>query len=272
MLAPQVNIALRAARQAGQFIRRAAEDVQHLTVEKKGLNDYVSEVDRAAEARIIEVLRKAYPRYSILGEETGLIEGQGEDARWQWIIDPLDGTTNFLHGFPQFCVSIALAFDGKIEHGVIYDPLREEEFTATRGRGAALNGRRLRVAQLSGLEGALIGTGFPFRKDQVPHVDAYMGMLRDIMANTAGLRRAGSAALDLAWVAAGRMDGFWEIGLQEWDMAAGSLLITEAGGLVGDLTGGHRHLQSGNIVGGNPKVFKALLQKIQPHLTDTLRR
>ncbi|MBA3980540.1 MAG: inositol monophosphatase [Alcanivorax sp.] len=272
MLAPHVNIALRAARQAGQLIRRAAEDVQHLTVEKKGLNDYVSEVDRAAEARIIEVLQKAYPRYGILAEESGEISGQGDDARWQWIIDPLDGTTNFLHGFPQFAVSIALACDGKIEHGVIYDPLREEEFTASRGRGAALNGRRLRVASRAGLEGALIGTGFPFRKDQAQHVEAYMKMLQDIMSHTAGLRRAGSAALDLAWVAAGRMDGFWEIGLQEWDMAAGSLLITEAGGLVGDLTGGHKHLQSGHIVGGNPKVFKALLQKIQPHLTDALRR
>src|SRR5690606_9826453 len=166
MLAPQVNIALRAARQAGQFIRRAAEDVQHIKVEQKGRNDFVSEVDRAAEARIIEVLQKAYPHYGILAEESGEIRGQGEDARWQWIIDPLDGTTNFLHGFPQFCVSIALACDGKVEHAVIYDPLREEEFTASRGRGAAMNGRRLRVSTRPGLDGALVGTGFPFRRDQ----------------------------------------------------------------------------------------------------------
>ena len=272
MLAPQVNIALRAARQAGQFIRRAAEDVQHIKVEQKGRNDFVSEVDRAAEARIIEVLQKAYPHYGILAEESGEIRGQGEDARWQWIIDPLDGTTNFLHGFPQFCVSIALACDGKVEHAVIYDPLREEEFTASRGRGAAMNGRRLRVSTRPGLDGALVGTGFPFRRDQAQHVEAYLNMMRDIMSQTAGLRRPGAAALDLAWLAAGRLDGFWEMGLQEWDMAAGVLLITEAGGLVGDLTGGHNHLKSGNLVAGNPKVFKALLQKIQPHLTDGLRR
>ena len=272
MLAPQVNIALRAARQAGQFIRRAADDVQRIKVEQKGRNDFVSEVDRAAEAHIIDVLQKAYPNYGILAEESGAQPGKGDDARWQWIIDPLDGTTNFLHGFPQFCISIALACDGKVEHAVVVDPLREEEFTASRGRGAVMNGRRLRVTQRAGLEGALIGTGFPFRRDQAQHVEPYLDMMRDIMPLAAGLRRPGAAALDLAWLAAGRLDGFWETGLQEWDMAAGCLLITEAGGLVGDFTGGHNHLKNGNLVAGSPKVFKALLQKIQPHLTDALKR
>lgn len=272
MLAPHVNIALRAARQAGQFIRRAADDVQRLKVEQKGRNDFVTDIDRAAENFLIDALRKAYPRYGVVAEESGILPGQGEDARWQWIIDPLDGTTNFIHGFPQFAISIALACDGRVEHAVVVDPMREEEFTASRGRGAMLNGRRIRVAERNGIEGALIGTGFPFRKDQAQHVDAYMGMMRDIMEDAAGVRRPGAAALDLAWLAAGRLDGFWEMGLAEWDMAAGCLLITEAGGLVGDFTGGHNHMKSGNVVAGSNKVFKALLQKIQPHLTDALRR
>ncbi|NQY83867.1 MAG: inositol monophosphatase, partial [Alcanivorax sp.] len=183
-----------------------------------------------------------------------------------------DGTTNFIHGLPQYAVSIALKVKGKVEHAVVYDPLREEEFTASRGRGAALNGRRLRVTNRAGLDGALIGTGFPFRNDQMAYMDAYMGMFRAVAESTAGLRRPGAAALDLAWVAAGRLDGFFELGLQEWDMAAGTLLITEAGGLVGDVAGGHSHLQRGNIVAGTPKVFKGLLQKIKPHLTDSLKR
>jgi myo-inositol-1(or 4)-monophosphatase len=272
MHAPQVNIALRAARQAGNLIRRAAENNDPLTVDQKGMNDFVTQVDRAAEARIIEVIRKAYPQHGILAEEGGEITGTGEGADYQWIIDPLDGTTNFIHGFPQYCVSIALSIKGRVEHAVIYDPLRDEEFTASRGRGAALNGRRIRVSKRAGLTGALIGTGFPFRADQVQHLDAYLGMFKSIAESTAGLRRPGSAALDLAWVAAGRMDGFFEIGLAPWDMAAGTLLITEAGGLVGDLAGGHGHMDFGHVVAGAPKVFKGLLQKIQPHLTAALRR
>jgi len=272
MLAPQVNIASRAARQAGKLLRRAAEDVSTLNVEKKGMNDFVTEVDRASEMSIIEILQKAYPDHTILGEETGLIEGKGEGKDWQWVIDPLDGTTNFIHGFPQFCISIALKYKGRVEHGVIYDPLREEEFTASRGRGAALNGRRLRVTSLPTLEGALIGTGFPFRKDQAKHMDAYLAMFKDIASATAGIRRPGSAALDLAWLAAGRMDGFFELGLSEWDIAAGALLVTEAGGLISDLTGGHRYMESGNVVAGGPKVFKGLLQKIQPHVTEGLKK
>ena len=272
MHAPQVNIALRAARSAGNLIRRAAESSDPVSVTKKGMNDFVTEVDRAAEKRIIETLLKAYPDHGILAEESGIIEGKGEGADYQWIIDPLDGTTNFIHGFPQYCVSIALKHKGKVEHAVIYDPNRDEEFTASRGRGAALNGRRIRCTNRPGLDGCLIGTGFPFRKDQAPFMDAYLGMVADIAASTAGLRRPGSAALDLAWLAAGRLDGFFEFGLAEWDMAAGALLITEAGGLVGDLSGGHKYLESGGVVAGSPKVFKGLLQKIKPHLTDGLRR
>jgi myo-inositol-1(or 4)-monophosphatase len=272
MLAPQVNIAQRAARQAGGILRRAAEDVSLVTVQKKGVNDFVTEVDRASEQRIIEVIRKAYPDHGFLAEESGQVDGRGEGRDWQWVIDPLDGTTNFIHGFPQYCISIALKHKGKVEHGLIYDPLREEEFTASRGRGAALNGRRIRISQPAGLDGTLIGTGFPFRKDQAEHMDAYLAMFKDIAASTAGLRRPGSAALDLAWLAAGRLDGFFEFGLQEWDIAAGALLVTEAGGLIGDLSGNPRYLESGNVVAGSPKVFKGLLQKIQPHLTEKLKR
>lgn len=272
MHAPQVNIALRAARQAGNLIRRAAENNEPLSVDRKGINDFVTQVDRAAEARIVDVIRKAYPEHAILAEEGGEIAGSGEGVDHQWVIDPLDGTTNFIHGVPQYAVSIALKIKGKVEHAVVYDPLRDEEFTASRGRGATLNGRRIRVTNRPGLEGALIGTGFPFRKDQAAHVDAYLGMFRAIMEVTSGLRRPGAAALDLAWVAAGRFDGFFELGLAEWDIAAGTLLITEAGGLVGDITGGHRFLGSGNVVAGNPKVFKGLLQKITPHVTEALKR
>lgn len=272
MYAPQVNIALRAARRAGEFLRRHVDDARHITVEQKGHNDFVTQVDRACEALIIETLQRSYPQYSILAEESGLIEGTGDDARWQWIIDPLDGTTNFIHGLPQFAVSLALAKDGRVEHAVIYDPMREEEFTASRGAGATLNGRRLRMPRRNGLNDTLIGTGFPFRPDQMQHLDAYLAMFRDMVQSVAGIRRAGSAALDLAWVAAGRLDGFWEYGLHSWDIAAGALLVTEAGGLVGDFTGGHRYLDNGNIVAASPRIFKAMLQTIQPHLTDGLKR
>lgn len=271
MLAPQLNIALRAARQAGQLIRRAADDMAGLTVEAKAANDYVTEVDKASEQLLVEGLRKSFPDHSILCEETGLLEGKGEDAEWQWVIDPLDGTTNFIHGIPQYAISIALKHKGRVEHALVYDPVKEEEFTASRGRGAALNGRRIRVSGRKGLEGAVIGTGFPFKPGQMRHMDNYLGMFRDIAGSTAGLRRPGAAALDLAWVACGRYDGFFEYGLSEWDIAAGSLIIIEAGGLVGDLRGGHKYLQTGSIVAGTPKVFKGLLQKIQPHLSETLR-
>ncbi len=265
-LHPMLNIAIRAARAAGDRIVRYLDRLPDLTVSEKDRNDYVSEVDREAEQAIIRILRKAYPDHAILAEESG---GQGaESAEYRWIIDPLDGTTNFLHGFPQFAVSIALQRRGRLEQAVVYDPMRQELFTATRGAGAQLNNRRIRVAQRPGLDGALLGTGFPFKHHE--HLDAYLGMFRDLLVATAGIRRPGSAALDLAYVAAGRFDGFWEIDLNIWDIAAGVLLIQEAGGIVGDLTGGHRFLETGNIVAGNPRVFAAMVRKIRPHLTETL--
>ncbi|RMG29016.1 MAG: inositol-1-monophosphatase [Gammaproteobacteria bacterium] len=266
-LHPMLNIAIRAARAAGDRIVRHVDRIADLTITEKDRNDYVSEVDREAEQVILRILRKAYPHHAILAEESGT-QGQ-EAAEYRWIVDPLDGTTNFLHGVPQFAVSIALEHRGRLEQAVVYDPMRQELFTATRGAGAFLNNRRIRVARRNGLEGALLGTGFPFRHHR--HLDAYLGMFRDLLVATAGIRRPGSAALDLAYVAAGRFDGFWEIDLNPWDIAAGVLLIQEAGGIVGDLTGGHRYLETGNIVAGNPRVFAAMVRKIRPHLTDALR-
>ena len=257
---PMLNIAVRAARRAGDIIVRHLDRVQGLSVRAKTRNDFVTEVDQLAEAAIIDTLLKAYPGHSILAEESGV---QGDNP-YRWVIDPLDGTTNFLHGFPQFAVSIALKHKGVIEQGVIYDPLRNELFTATRGEGALLNNRRIRVSRQPGLEGALLGTGFPFREKA--YLDTYLATFKTLIEGTAGIRRAGAAALDLAYVACGRLDGFWEFGLKEWDMAAGALLITEAGGMVGDMHGGDTYLQTGAIVGGTPKVFLELLKRIKPHL------
>jgi len=263
---PMLNIAIRAARQAGNVIARSVEHVDALAVTSKAKNDFVSDVDRLAEQEIIRVIRKAYPDHAVLAEESG--EQAGND--YQWVIDPLDGTTNFLHGFPQFAVSVALLHKGRPEQAVVYDPLSQDLYTATRGGGAQLNGRRIRVSNRRGLESALIGTGFPFRESH--HIDAYLGTFRAVFNQVADIRRAGSAALDLAYVAAGRLDGFWEFGLQPWDMAAGTLLIQEAGGMVGDFAGGHDYMDTGNIVAGNPKVFKALLQAIRPHLPAGARK
>jgi myo-inositol-1(or 4)-monophosphatase len=260
-----LNIAVSAARKAGSFISRALERVDTLQVDSKGYNDFVSEVDRRAEQEIIQTIHKAYPHHAILAEESGAHAGNDS----VWIIDPLDGTTNFLHGFPQFAVSVAMQHRGHAEVAVIYDPMRDELFTAIRGSGAQLNGRRLRVSKAKGLDGALIGTGFPF-KDQM-HIDAYLGMFRAVMPRAAGIRRAGSAALDLAYVAAGRLDGFWEIGLKPWDMAAGLLLIQEAGGIVGDFRGGADVFATGNVVAGNARVFEGLLAAIQPYVTPALQ-
>jgi myo-inositol-1(or 4)-monophosphatase len=259
-----INIAVRAARAAGNVLLRYFDRIDSLTVTTKGKNEFVSEVDRAAEEVIIETLRKAYPDHAILAEESGRTEGND----FQWVIDPLDGTTNYLHGFPQFSVSIALKHKGVLEHGVVYDPLREEMFTASRGSGALLNDRRIRVTPRKGLEGALIGTGFPYREHS--HLEAYLGMFRELIQKTAGIRRPGSAALDLAYVAAGRLDGFWELDLSEWDIAAGTLLIREAGGTVTDIRGGDGHLQSGNLIAGGIKVHGALLQAIRPHIAKEL--
>lgn len=266
---PMLNIAVRAARRAGNIITRSMEKIDQLDITEKSPNDFVSEVDRKAEQAIIDVLHDAYPQHSILAEESGLVSGKDNDSdEYQWIIDPLDGTTNFLHGFPQFAVSIAFKHKGRLEQAVVYDPMRQELFTATRGGGAQLNDHRIRVTNRKYLDGALLGTGFPFKAQK--HLDTYLDTFKALFPMTAGIRRPGSAALDLAYVAAGRLDGFWEIGLNPWDMAAGALLIQEAGGLVSDFSGGNEYLETGNVVAGNPKVFKAVLQTIRPHLTAEL--
>jgi myo-inositol-1(or 4)-monophosphatase len=244
---------------------RHADRLERLTVETKGLKDYVSEVDRMAENEIIRVLRAAYPNHGFLGEESGVHAGD----EFVWIIDPLDGTTNFLHGFPTFAVSLACEYRGRLEHGVVYDPMRQELFTASRGDGAQLDGRRIRVSKQTTLEGALIGTGFPYRAN-ARWIDEYLAMLKAVMQQTAGIRRPGAASLDLAYVAAGRIDGFWEIGLNSWDTAAGTLLITEAGGHIGTLSGGE-YRQAGNVIAGTPKVYEALVECLRPFVPAELR-
>ncbi len=254
---PFLNTAVKAARRAGQLINRAAQDVGHLTVSKKGHADFVSEVDRRSEEAIIRTLNEAYPDHAFLGEEGGAV-GSSE---YQWIIDPLDGTTNFLHGLPMYAVSIALAHKGVIVQGVIYDPVRNDLFTASRGSGAFLNDRRIRVSQQIRMEDALIGTGFPFTT--MEHQEKYLRMFAEVMRKTAGIRRPGSAALDLAFVAAGRYDGFWELNLKPWDIAAGTLLVQEAGGWVSDLEGNQQFLETGHVVAGTPKIFSQLLLLIQ---------
>jgi myo-inositol-1(or 4)-monophosphatase len=264
---PMINIAVKAARRAGAIINRAARDPGSFTVTRKRKNDFVTEVDQAAEQSIIDELRRAYPDHAILAEESGHSAGSkqsaGDHPQHQWIIDPLDGTTNFIHGFPQYAVSIGYQHKGVMTHAVIYDPARNELFTASRGSGAFLNDHRIRVSKCAKLSESLIGTGFPYR--DMAGLDEYLSMFRDVITQSAGIRRPGAAALDLAWVAAGRLDGFWEIGLAPWDMAAGSLLILEAGGLVSDFKGESGFLDSGRIVGGTPKVFGQLLPLIAAH-------
>jgi myo-inositol-1(or 4)-monophosphatase len=262
---PMLNIAVKAARRAGNLIHRAADNLDHLTVTKKSHADYVSEVDRAAERIIIESLLEAYPSHAILAEESG---AQGE-SEYVWIIDPLDGTTNFLHGVPQYAVSIALQHNGVLTQAVVYDPTKNDLFTATRGRGAFRNDKRLRVSKRKEMADSLIGTGFPYTNFE--HMDAYMDIMRDVMQKSAGLRRPGAASLDLAWTAAGRYDGFFETGLKPWDMAAGALLITEAGGMVSDLHGSDTYLKTGHICAGNPDIHQHLLHIISPHLTSGLK-
>ena len=260
-----LNIAVKAARAAGEVIVRSLNRLESLTITSKGRNDFVSEVDHAAEAEIIKVIRKHYPNHAFLAEESGRT-GESDTI---WIIDPLDGTTNFLHGFPTFAVSIACQIKGKLEHGVVYDPMSQELFTASRGGGAHLDNRRIRVSKQRGLEGALIGTGFPYRAN-AKYLDSYLLMLRAVMEHTAGVRRPGSAALDLAYVAAGRTDACWEMGLAPWDTAAGTLLIQEAGGRIGTLTGGE-YTQGGNVLAGSPKVYAALVELLNPHIPQELR-
>ncbi|MCC7487603.1 MAG: inositol monophosphatase [Burkholderiales bacterium] len=262
---PMLNIAVKAARRAGGIINRATRNLDIVAVKEKAANDYVTEVDREAEAAIIRTLRDAYPDHAVLAEESGAT-GRSD---YRWIVDPLDGTANFLHGFPHYSISIALVHREIITQAVIYDPCRNDLFTATRGRGAFLNDQRMRVSRRAGLKSSLIGTGFPFR--QIEHLDAYMAILREAMLGSAGVRRAGSAALDLAYVAAGRLDAFWEFGLSPWDIAAGALMITESGGLVSDVSGERDYLRTGHVVAGSPKVFGELMRVISRHLTPALR-
>jgi len=263
---PMLIIAVKAAREAGRIINRASQDVGALKIQSKTFNDFVSEVDRSAEQAIIDTIRDAYPDHGFLGEESGK---SNSDANNIWIIDPLDGTTNFLHNFPQYCVSIALQQKGVLTQAVIYDPVRNDLFTATKGRGAFLNDKRIRVTNRTKLQASLISTGFPFR--DFTHLDTYLAMLKDMIKNTTGIRRPGSAALDLAYVAAGFTDGFFEINLSTWDIAAGGLLVQEAGGMVGDFEGNESWLTTGNIVAANAKVFSQMLQVLSPHLTDSLK-
>lgn len=258
---PLLNIAVSAARQAGDIIVRHMEQVDRLKITAKNGFEYFSEVDIKAEQVIINAIHKAYPEHGIFAEESGVQEGDGESI---WIIDPIDGTSNFLHGFPFFSVSIALQVKGRIEHAVVYDPIRHECFAASRGRGARLNDRRIRVSKQTLLNAALLATGVPFR--DLSLAQRYFPTLEAMMGKCAGVRRTGSAALDLAYVASGRLDGFWEFGLRPWDIAAGSLLIREAGGLISDALGGDDFLRHGDVVAGTPKVFKSLLQTISSAL------
>lgn len=272
---PMLNMAIKAAHEAGDIIARSADRIDQLQIENKDKNDFVSEIDRAAEDTIIGILKKSYPDHSFIGEESGIHKPVkiADDkakkpnpnvatAEYEWIIDPLDGTTNFLYGIPHYAVSIALKIDGKLDQAVVYDPMRDDLFHASRGGGAFLNNRRIRVSKRLSLENALLATGVPYRPDQAEIIDTYQQTMKALMLNTAGIRRAGSASLDLAYVAAGRYDGFWEFGLHEWDIAAGVLLVQEAGGLVGDMQGGETHMKSGDIVAASPKVFKDMLKRL----------
>ncbi|HNR22779.1 MAG TPA: inositol monophosphatase family protein [Steroidobacteraceae bacterium] len=263
---PPVNIAVRAARRAGEIIVRSMNRLESIQATAKSRNDFATEVDQAAEQEIIGIISRAYPQHAFLAEESGRT-GESETV---WIIDPLDGTTNYIHGFPTFAVSIACQHRGRLEHAVIYDPMRQEIFSASRGDGARLENRRIRVSNRPGMEGALIATGFPFRAN-LEYADAYLAQLKVVMASAAGVRRPGAAALDLAYVAAGRVDGFWEFGLNAWDTAAGALLIQEAGGRIGTMSGAPYDL-SPHVVAGAPRVYDALLELLTPHVPDALRK
>ncbi len=254
-----VNIATRAARRAGELMIRQLNQLESLEVAEKSRNEFVTKVDVMAEEAIIEVIRDHYPDHAILGEESGR---QG-DHEYEWIIDPLDGTTNYIHGFPVFSVSIAVARAGELAHGVVYDPMRQEIFTASRGEGAQLDGRRIRVSKRQHLKDALLATGFPYRLSD-EQTEIYLNMLRAVMRDTAGVRRPGSAALDLCYLAAGRVDGFWELGLARWDIAAGALIVREAGGRISDFQGTDRYIETGNVVAGNPKIYGALSRLFAP--------
>lgn len=260
---PLLNIAINAARQAGDIIVRNFDHVDRLKPTLKNTNDFFSEVDIKAEQAIIKTIHKAYPQHGIIAEESGIYL---PDAETVWIIDPLDGTSNYLHGFPFFSVSIAIQINGRIEHALVFDPLRHEFFSASRGRGARLNDRRMRVSKQNQLSASLLGTGVPFRDQSL--AKRYMPTFEALQGKCAGVRRTGSAALDLAYVASGRLDGFWELGLKPWDIAAGTLLIQESGGMVCDLQGGEQYLIHGDVVAATPKVFKPLVQLLIPAIRN----
>lgn len=262
---PMINVAVRAARSAGNIIVHHINRLDRINVEAKGENDFVSDVDRMAEDEIRASLKQAYPDHAVVGEE----RGGAEDADYVWVVDPLDGTLNYLRGVPHFAVSIALKHRGALEAGVIYDPVRQELWTAKRGGGCTFEGRRMRIQPRPSIDNALLGTGFPLRLHA--YHDAYLGMFGDVFRRAGDLRRSGSAALDLAYVACGRLDGFWEIGLKPWDMAAGALMIREAGGIVGDFAGGDGYLDTGNIIAGSHKLFADLVRTIAPHRIEGIR-
>ena len=253
---PLVNTAVKAARRAGQVISRHYQQLDRLTVKAKGHADFVSEVDRQAEEEIIYMIKDAYPDHAIFAEESGKSSGN----EFEWIIDPLDGTTNFLHGLPQFAVSIAVREKGVLEHAVIYDPIKDELFTASRGQGAQLNDHRIRVSNTDSMAYALLGTGFPYKDTR--NLALWTDCFHKLMPSVSGVRRAGSAALDLAYVAAGRLDGFWEFDLNAWDIAAGCLLIQEAGGMVSEVDGGRAFLESGDVLAGNSAVYRVMLRHL----------
>lgn len=264
---PILNVAILAAKDAGEFIEAQSQNLDKITIEKKGRSDYVSEIDKHAEKIIIDTIRKYYPQHNIIAEESGT---QERNSDVEWIIDPLDGTTNFLHGLPHFSVSIAVREKGKLMHGVVFDPMRDELFSASRGAGAKLNNYRIRVSDQKELEDSILATGFPYY--QFDYVDAYLETFKSFMLNTAGLRRAGSAALDLAYVACGRVDGYWEMNLKPWDVAAGALIVQEAGGLVTDLRGGDTFLENGNLVAANPKMLKHMAKVMTNTIPDEFRK
>lgn len=264
-----LRLAIRAARSAGLIIDRAFRDAEIIPVENKAINDYVTAVDRAAETAIISEISAIHPTHRFIGEESGM-HGP-ENADYEWIIDPLDGTTNFVRGIPQFAVSIACRYQGKLEHAVVYDPIKREEFCASRGQGATLNGKEIRVSAARSLTGSLLVTGIPFSKETVQHIDAYHALCKALLQhNTAGIRRPGAASLDLAYLAAGRYDGFWEMNLRPWDIAAGVLLIREAGGHVSDLNGGETYMLKGNLLCGNPEVYREMLPHVKQHLGNVV--
>jgi len=264
---PILNVAMMAAREAGELIMRSIDKIDQLTIEQKDRNNYVSEVDKAAEQTIIRAIHKYYPDHAILAEESGRNKAKSD---FEWIIDPLDGTTNFLHQFPQFSISIAVLEKGKLMHGVVFDPTRDEMFYASRGQGARMNNRRLRVTEQKTLNNALLATGFPYY--EFDYIDSYLASFKSFMQSTAGIRRAGSAALDLAYVAAGRVDGYWEFNLKPWDIAAGILLVKEAGGLCTDFAGTENQLETGNVLACTPKIMKEMMQTLVKTVPAELRK